>query len=57
MGINYRQATNKIFELIDEGMLDQETVLLAALNWMSEDDVKELAEREGYFAEEDGDNG
>jgi hypothetical protein len=35
-----REATNKVLEMVDEGMLDARDVLLAALKYMSEDDVR-----------------
>ena len=38
-----REATNKILELIDEGVLRAETVALAALKYMSEDEVADMA--------------
>jgi hypothetical protein len=37
-----REATNKVLELVDEGLLNPRDVLLMALKWMSEDDVKEM---------------
>ena len=39
-----RAATNKILELIDEGVLTSESVLSCALSYMSEADVKDMAE-------------
>jgi len=44
-----RQATNRLLELIEEGALDQHTVLLAALNHMSEDDVADMARRNEFL--------
>jgi hypothetical protein len=38
-----RGATNKILELIDEGVLRAETVVMAALKYMSEDEVADMA--------------
>lgn len=38
-----REATNKILDLIDEGVLDRDTVIRVALMWMSEDSVREMA--------------
>ena len=48
-----RQYTIKLIELVDEGVLDARTVLLSALGYMSEDDVQDMAESEGYLDEED----
>jgi hypothetical protein len=44
-----RQATTKLLEMIDDGLLSERNVLLAALNYLSEADVLDMAEREGYF--------
>ncbi len=38
-----RDATNKILQMIDDGVLDMKTVLEAALMYMSEDDVRDMA--------------
>ena len=46
-----RAATNKILELIDEGVLTSESVLSCALSYMSEADVKDMAECNELFAE------
>jgi hypothetical protein len=47
-----REATNKILEMIDEGLLDSKDVVLMALKWMSEDDVKAMAEANELFKED-----
>jgi hypothetical protein len=47
-----RQATNKILEMIDEGLLNPRDVVLMALKWMSEDDVKAMAEANELFEED-----
>ena len=39
---NTRSTTNKVLEMVDEGLLNPRDVLLMALKWMSEDDVKEM---------------
>lgn len=48
-----RAATRRLQQLIEDGMLDKDTVLLACLNAMSEDDVAEMADANGFF--DDGD--
>lgn len=53
-----REATNKVLELIEEGVLRAETVVMAALKYMSEDEVADMMhinEWTGFFAEEDED--
>jgi hypothetical protein len=37
--------------MVDEGLLNPRDVLLMALKWMSEDDVKEMAEANELFKE------
>lgn len=53
---NTRSITNKLLELVDEGILDAEVVLRAALLHMSESDVAEMAEAEELIPEEDLDD-
>ena len=49
-----REATNKILEMIDEGILDRDAVIMACLKYMSEDDVADMAEcNEFFYAEEE----
>ena len=51
-----RKVTNKLLEMVDDGILDPKTVLTAALEYMSEDDVKDMAAaNEFYDEDEDGD--
>jgi hypothetical protein len=40
---------------MDEGGLDRDTVIMAALNYLSEDDVKDMAQANGFFDDEDED--
>lgn len=48
-----RQATNRLHELMDEEMIDPRVVADAALRYMSEDDVKDMARNEGLFPDYD----
>ena len=48
-----RVITNKLLELVEEGVLDAEVVLTAALKFMSESDVAEMAIAEEFLLEED----
>ena len=51
-----REITNKIYDAVEEGALTWETVAAAALSYMSEDEVAEMAEMNEFFAyEEDED--
>lgn len=49
-----RAVSNKLLELIDEHGLSARDVVIMCLNWMSEDDVKEMCEaNEIYFDDEE----
>ena len=48
-----RAATNKLLELIEEGVLTSEQVLSCALSYMSEADVKDMAECNELLEEEE----
>lgn len=40
---NTRKVTNQLLELIEEGVLDPQTVVEACLSYMSEADVADMA--------------
>ena len=46
-----RKYTNKIIELVDDGILDRDTLIRDLLCWMSESDVEEFYG--SYLSEED----
>lgn len=48
-----REVTTKILELCEMRLLDPYSVLLMALNYMSEDEVAKMAHYEGLFETED----
>jgi hypothetical protein len=50
-----RKVTNKILEAVEEGLLDRDTVIMACLKYMSEDDVADMAHANEFFADEDED--
>ena len=50
-----REATNRILELVEEGMLDRDTVIMACLKYMSEDDVADMAHANEFFLDEEED--
>lgn len=37
-----REYTNKILEMLDEGMFDKDMLIRDLLSWMSENDVKQF---------------
>jgi len=48
-----RQATDRILEMVDEGVLDKDTVIMACLKYMSEDDVADMAHSNEFFINEE----
>ncbi|MDP7165908.1 MAG: hypothetical protein QF667_03700 [Candidatus Marinimicrobia bacterium] len=51
MGV--RQATDKILEMVDDGILDKDMVIMACLKYMSEDDVADMAHCNEFFLNEE----
>jgi len=39
-----RQCTNRLLDMIEDGLLDRDTVIMACLKYMSEDDGAESIE-------------
>ena len=50
-----REYTNKLLELVEDGLLDRDTVIMACIKYMSEDDVKDMMESNEFILEEDED--
>jgi len=48
-----RKVTNQLLELVDEGVLDAREVLTAALGYMSEADVADMAHSNDLVLEEE----
>ncbi len=48
-----RQATNRLLELVDEGLLDPRTVILACVGYMSEDDVADMCRMNEFFDDDE----
>ncbi len=51
-----RKFTNQLLEMIEEGILDKDTVILACLNYMSESEVQDMAECNEFLSTEDEDS-
>ena len=49
-----REYTNKLMEMIDDGILSQDMVITACIKYMSEDDVRDMMVC-NEFIEEDED--
>ena len=50
------EATNKILEMVDDGILDKDTVIMSCLKYMSEDDVADMAHANEFFINEEEDD-
>lgn len=48
-----RKVTNKVLDAADEGVLTWEQIATAALKYMSEDEVADMAHVNEFFAYED----
>jgi len=44
-----RRATRRVIELAEQGVLCWEQIARDCMNYMSEDDVKDMSEGNGYF--------
>ena len=53
--VNPRETTNRILEMVDAELLDAKAVLLMALKWMSEDEVKAMAKANELLLEDEAD--
>ena len=50
-----RQTTNKLLEMVEEGVLDRDTVILACVNYMSEDDVADMCHINEFLEDDEED--
>lgn len=48
-----REVTNKILEAVEEGLLNKDMVIMACLKYMSEDDVRDMADANCFFEDEE----
>lgn len=48
-----RKTTNRLIELAEDGVILWEDIARAALNWLSEDDVKRMAEVNEFLPEDE----
>lgn len=51
-----REYTNKLLEMVEEGLLDKDTVIMACVKYMSEDDVKDMMHCNEFLETEDEPN-
>ena len=48
-----REASEKLLELVEEGLLDRDTVIMACVKYMSEDDVAGMCHANEFFFDEE----
>jgi len=48
-----REYSTKLLEMVEEGILDRDNVIMACIKYMSEDDVKDMMECNEFIDEED----
>ena len=48
-----REYTKRLIEMVEAGELDRDTVINSCVNYMSEADVKEMMEDEGFVEVDD----
>ena len=49
-----REATNKLLEAIEDGILDKDLVIMSCVKYMSEDEVADMCHAEGFLDDEEG---
>ena len=54
--MHVREATEKLIDLAEEGVLSWEAIARAALNYMSEDEVADMAQCNEFIEDEFEDN-
>lgn len=50
-----RKVTIKLLEMLEEGVIQPDTVIMACLKYMSEDEVANMAHINGFLDDEDDD--
>jgi hypothetical protein len=56
LGFNHRQtrkATCQVLDLAEQGVIDWESLARDALNWMSEEEVNQFAQHNGYIVDDE----
>ena len=48
-----RKNTNLILEMVEEGLIDKDTLIRACLMWMTDLDVRDMATKNEFFAPEE----
>ena len=53
--MNVRKTTNRLIELAEDGVVSWEDIARTALNWLSEDDVDQMARVNKFIPEDEED--
>jgi len=48
-----REVTNKLLQAVEDGLLDKDTVIMACVKYMSEDDVADMCHANEFFGEDE----
>ena len=48
-----RKYTNLVLEMVEQGILDKDVVIMACLKYMSEAEVRDMAEANGFLPEDE----
>ena len=48
-----REYTNKLLEMVEEGLLDRDNVIMACVKYMSEDEVRDMMHCNEFIEEEE----
>jgi len=48
-----REASKKLLQMVEDGLVDKDELILNLLNYLSENEVKAFAEGNEYFQEEE----
>ena len=51
-----REATCKLLEMVEEGVLDRDNVIMACVKYMSEDNVADMCHINDFFYDGDEDD-
>jgi hypothetical protein len=50
-----RKVTAEVLDLAEQGVIDWESLARDALNWMSEEEVNQFAQHNGYIVDDEDD--
>jgi len=48
-----QSASARLLEMIEEGLINRDVLINSCLNYMSERDIQDMAECEGFFSDDE----